>query len=88
MNNPSICIPKVDHNITKKFIYTVFNRYNFGEIKKIDMIKINKGYRVFIHFKYWNDSVNSLKVRELLSLGQDFKIMYVEPWFWKCINVY
>ena len=52
------------------------------------MIKIKKGYRVFIHFKCWNDSVNSLKVRELLSLGQDFKIMYVEPWFWKCINVY
>ena len=49
---------------------------------------IKKGYRVFIHFKCWNDSVNSLKVRELLSLGQDFKIMYVEPWFWKCINVY
>ncbi len=88
MNNPSICIPKVDQNISKNFIYTVLNRYNFGEIKKIDMIKMNKGSKVFIHFKYWYNTDKSLKVREILSSGLDFKIIYVEPWYWKCTNVY
>ena len=28
------------------------------------------------------------KVREILNSGLDFKIMYVEPWYWKCTNVY
>ena len=88
MNNPSICIPKVDQNISKNFIYTVLNRYNFGEIKKIDIIKMNKGSKVFIHFKYWYNTDKSLKVREILSSGLDFKIIYVEPWYWKCTNVY
>ena len=54
MSNPSICIPKVDQNINKKFIYDIFNRYNFGEIRKIDMVKMNRGFKVFIHFKYHN----------------------------------
>ena len=88
MSNPSICIPKVDQNINKKFIYDIFNRYNFGEIKKIDMVKMNRGFKVFIHFKYWYNTPKSLKVREILSSGLDFKIMYVEPWYWKCTNVY
>ena len=88
MNNPSICIPKVDQNISKNFIYTVLNRYNFGEIKKIDMIKMNKGSKVFIHFKYWYNTDKCLKVREILRSGLDFKIIYVAPWYWKCTNVY
>ena len=88
MSNPSICIPKVDQNINKKFIHTVLNRYNFGEIKKIDIIKMSKGSKVFIHFKYWYNTDKSLKVREILSSGLDFKIIYVEPWYWKCTNVY
>ncbi len=87
-DNPSICIPKVDQNITKNFIYGVLNRHKFGEIRKIDMVKMNKGFKVFIHFKYWFNNEKSLKVREILSSGLDFKIMYVEPWFWKCTNVY
>ena len=86
--NPSICIPKVDRNITKNFIYNIFDRHNFGKIKKIDLVKMNKVNKVFIHFEYWYNNDKSLKVRELLSSGYDFKIMYIEPWFWKCINVY
>ncbi len=86
--NPSICIPKVDRNINKKFIYSIFDKYNFGKLKKIDMVRMDKGYKVFIHFEYWYDNTNSLKVREILKSGLDFKIMYMEPWYWKCINVY
>ena len=88
MSNPSICIPKVDRNITKKFIYDVFNRHLLGKIKKIDMIPNKKYFRVFIHFDYWYNTEKSLKVKEILANNLDFKIMYVEPWFWKCINVY
>ena len=88
MSNPSICIPKVDRNITKRFIHDVFTRHLLGKIKKIDMIPIKKYNRVFIHFDYWYNTQKSLKVKDILANGDDFKIMYVEPWFWKCINVY
>jgi len=88
MSNPSICIPKVDRNITKRFIHDVFNRHLLGKIKKIDMIPNKRYFRVFIHFDYWYNTEKSLKVKEILANNQDFKIMYVEPWFWKCINVY
>ena len=88
MSNPSICIPKVDRNITKRFIHDVFNRHLLGKIKKIDMIPNKRYFRVFIHFDYWYNTEKSLKVKEILASNLDFKIMYVEPWFWKCINVY
>jgi hypothetical protein len=88
MSNPSICIPKVDRNINKKFIYDIFNKYNFGKIRRIDMLKMNKGWKVFIHFDYWYNNEKSLKAKEILNSGEDFKIMYVEPWYWKCTNVY
>ena len=52
------------------------------------MVKMNRGFKVFIHFKYWYNTPKSLKVREILSSGLDFKIIYVEPWYWKCTNVY
>ena len=86
-DNPSICIPKVEKHNKKLYIWCL-NRHKFGEIRQIDMVKMNKGFKVFIHFKYWFNNEKSLKVREILSSGLDFKIMYVEPWFWKCTNVY
>ena len=82
--NPSICIPKIDSTVTKGFILSVFNRYNFGEIKRIDVINRNNDKRAFIHFKNWNKDDRSVRVRKFLELGDDFKIMYMEPWFWKC----
>ena len=88
MSNPSICIPKVDRNITKRFISDVFDRHLLGKIKKIDMIPNKKYFRVFIHFDYWYNTSKSLKVKVILAKNLDFKIMYVEPWFWKCVNVY
>ena len=44
MSNPSICIPKVDRNITKRFIRDVFDRHLLGKIKKIDMIPNKKNF--------------------------------------------
>jgi hypothetical protein len=82
--NPSICLPKIDRTITKEFILSVFNRFNFGQIKRIDLIHINNHKRAFIHFKKWNKDDRSERVRKILETGDDFKIMYMEPWFWKC----
>ena len=80
----TICIPKVDSRIKKKFIKEVFIKFDFGFIKKIDLIQIDKSQRCFIHYNYWNDNELSKEILDILNNGQDFKIMYHDPWYWKC----
>ena len=84
MSNPSICIPKINVNTPKHFIKNIFEKHNLGKIKKIHIVSTNKFNKAFIHFEYWYDNVKSLKVREYLNNQLDFKIMYNEPWYWKC----
>jgi hypothetical protein len=57
-SNPSICIPRVFPNITRKQIMDTFKQLKFGIIDRIDMIQREnrngeKYQRVFIHFKFW-----------------------------------
>jgi len=85
-SEPSICIPRVFKSVTRTDLYNVFERLDLGIIDRIDMVaKVNpygETYnRVFIHFKKWN-----LKspVRAKLLQGEEIKIVYSEPWFWKC----
>jgi len=85
MTNPSICIPQLNKNINKNIILTTFNKHNFGKIKKINLIQSGKIQIAFIHFYYWFNTKKSLKVKNILLLGQDFKIMYDDPWYFKCV---
>ena len=84
----SICIPIVNKNIKKSYIIDVFNSYNFGIIKKVDLIMLGKNKRAFIHYSHWNNSEKSLYIKQLLENGKDFKIMYDMPLFWKCVKLY
>tara|TARA_B100001094_G_C18048875_1_gene728960 strand:- start:680 stop:1108 length:429 start_codon:yes stop_codon:yes gene_type:complete len=36
ISEPSICIPRTDNNITKQYVCEIFNKYNFGDIDRID----------------------------------------------------
>lgn len=89
---PSICIPRVFPNISHQRIKRVMEGLNIGTIDRIDMVnKTNaKGAtfkRVFIHFKEWNDSEASVRMREKLINSEQVKIFYErdesKPWFWK-----
>ena len=84
MDGPIICIPKVDRNINKQFIYNKFAKLNFGKIKKIDLINTNYTKRAFIHYHCWNSNERSTKVKNWLIEGKDIKIIYNKPWYWKC----
>ena len=46
-----------------------FKRYKFGNLKRVDLIKIkNKNYiKLFIHFNYWYDNDVSNYVQNELS---------------------
>ena len=89
-NEPSICIPRVFKSTTRKDIYDVIERLDLGAIDRIDMVaKTNtRGEcynKVFIHFKGWNKKCEVAQAtRAQLLKGEDVKIVYSEPWFWKC----
>jgi len=90
INEPSICIPRVFDNIEKKVIWGVFTEL-FGRdaIDRIDVVfketpNGDKYKRVFVHFRAWPTTYESQLVRRKLMNGEEVKIVYDEPWFWKC----
>jgi hypothetical protein len=89
-SEPSICIPRVFPNIDKTCVKDVFEElFGKGCIERIDMIQKKTGnserfQRVFVHFKYWPVTQRNQQVRQRLIDGHQLKIVYSEPWFWKC----
>jgi len=87
-SSPSLCIPRVFLNIGEARIRRIFDELNMGEIERVDIIsktteKGEKFNRVFVHFKRWSTDGNAEQARQRLLNGQDIKIIYDDPWFWK-----
>ena len=80
----TLCLPKIDYSVSKKQLYEIFNKYNFGVINKIDLITISNSKRAFIHYNNWNNNEKNKKIKSFLDEGLDIKIIYSFPWFWKC----
>jgi len=85
---PSICIPRVFPNIDEKRICHIFNDLNIGLIMSIDFVgrqapNGDKYNLVYIHFDGWYRNENADKVRMKLLTGNEVKIIYDDPWFWK-----
>jgi hypothetical protein len=90
-SSPSICIPRVFDNITRDFIGKTFDELLDGSyVDSIDMVnktddKGAKFKRVYIHFRSWPTRNRQIvEVREKLLAGGEVKVMYDDPWFWKC----
>jgi len=91
---PSICIPRTFPTIrgeqTKRAVFRTFRELRIGFIDRIDTVhKTDKnGERfctVYIHMKNWNmDNQLARDTRQKLLDGQEIKVVYDEPWFWKC----
>lgn len=82
-NSPSLCIPRVFPNIDERRIRKIFESLQMGQISRVDIIRKNTFNRVFIHWKSWNDSENANQARQRLLSGNEIKIIYDDPWFWK-----
>ena len=87
---PSICIPRVFHTVSRYDIVNTFEKIlGKGSVSRVDMNYIRDGlyghYRVFVHFsnKCINNAQHELMSYRLLR-GFDVKIVYSDPWFWKC----
>ena len=87
-NVPSLCIPRVFKNITETRVRSVIGQLDLGDIDRVDLVmkKTPNGeefQRVFIHFRRWYKNENADKARRRLITGNEVKIVYDEPWFWK-----
>jgi hypothetical protein len=87
-NVPSLCIPRVFTNITEEMIRKIFEDLELGIIERIDIVKkysqTGQFNRIFIHFKKWfSNNGNANSARQRLLSGNEIKIIYDEPWFWK-----
>lgn len=65
-----------------------FKQLKFGIVDRIDMVQRENGngekyQRVFIHFKFWFITNYAENVKTKLVRGDDVKVVYDEPWFWK-----
>ena len=93
VSSPSICIPRTVPTIrgeqTKRAVFNTFRDLHVGYIDRIDTVhKTDKhGERfctVYIHLKWNMDNELARETRQKLLDGQDVKVVYDEPWFWKC----
>lgn len=86
--NPSICIPRVETEISRFELISIFNKLQIGNIRRIDIIqsKITKHFKIFVHFDYWYDNERSTTYRELLNDGGNFKVVYEFPRYFKCFK--
>ena len=85
---PALCIPRAFSNITENRIRNIFEEIGLGEIDKI-IIAPNKGgngqptNHIFVYLTSWKKTDTAIETRQRLLSGEEIKIIYDEPWFWK-----
>ena len=84
MDHPSICIPQMFKGISRHRIKNTFDEMQLGEIDYIDL-HLGKDYqKVFVHFKAWHNTSFAQAIKQRILDGEELKIIYDDPWFWKC----
>ena len=87
---PSICIPRTFPTISWQQVKTVFEvLFGVGSIERVDVVRKtakdgSKFNCMFVHFVEWSSDEVSQDVRQKLLDGKTIKIVYDEPWYWKC----
>ena len=82
----SICIPRVFNNIGWRCIKQVFIDLRWGFIDRVDVIPCGKFKRAYVHFAAGKWNMRDRRARGALTSlqnGDEVKILYDEPWFWK-----
>lgn len=85
----SLCIPRVNTDIKKDFIYDKINEFHLGKIiniKEIPLYNDTKYKRIIINM-YWDKTDNKIKeIEEMLIQIGSIKLVYDMPWYWKLFN--
>ena len=92
-SHPSICIPRTFRTIrgdqTKRAVFNTFRDLRIGHIERIDTVhktdQRGEHYcTVYVHLRWNMSSQLARETRQKLLDGNDIKVVYDEPWFWKC----
>ena len=90
INEPSICIPRALANVSWFQVKDTFEQImGKGTVERVDIVSKNNGdnqpfCRIFVHFRYWPNTADMISLRKRLIAGETIKIVYDNPWFWKC----
>ena len=91
LSEPSLCIPRARNDTNHRQVKLTFESlFGNGCIKRVDehMIKNARDNsffkRYFIHFNTWTINKSAQKIQKEFMNGNTIKIVYSNPWFWKC----
>jgi hypothetical protein len=88
-NKYSLCIPRLETNVTREYIFGIFSRLKIGHVENIIEIPLkndNKHKRVIIliRWNYTNPKTEIIKKR--LENNEAIKVVHDMPWYWKVIT--
>jgi hypothetical protein len=84
----ALCIPRVEKELSKQYIYSKVNALNLGNIKYIKEAPCKKHTdykKVFIQYSKMNE--NDLMEQQLNEKGY-INVVHQHPWFWKVHKAY
>jgi hypothetical protein len=93
ITHPSICIPRTFTSIrgkpTKAAVFNTMRDLKVGHIDRIDVVQKTdaRGERyctIYVHLEWNVRNQLARDTRQKLLDGNDVKIVYDDPWFWKC----
>ena len=82
----SLCIPRVFNNIGWRRVKQTFIDLRWGFVERVDVCPMGSFKRAFVHFApgRWNlGDQRACEALKALQNGDEVKIVYDEPWFWK-----
>jgi hypothetical protein len=83
----SICIPRVNSNITRQFIFSIFCKLKIGFIEKIVEFpsRVDPDAKRIIIYVKWNNSELSEYIQNRFDEDNNVKVVYTMPWYWICV---
>ncbi len=87
---PSVCIPQTFTTAYWFNVRDIFERVlGKDSVERVDIVnKTNRnGHKyqtIFVHLTKWPENDKARTFRQSLIKGDDIKLVYDDPWFWKC----
>lgn len=80
----SICIPRIEKHVTKKYLTLSFDRV--GKVFKVDIVYSNNGdKKAFVHLNYCYQNQLGSQFSQMINNGEEVKFVHSKRgWFWKC----
>ena len=91
ITEPSICIPRTLNNVSWRDVKDTFETlFGKGTVERVDIVRRRDDdspfCRIFVHMRYWaQDNEQVMAWRKQLMEGNELKVVYKHPWYWKCV---